>query len=195
VAIAPYVVGISGASGAILAKRCVELLIRGGFPVALTASVVSEHIWNDELGESLEATLMRWGKAVTWYPSDTMWSPIASGSYPTKGMLVVPCSMASVSAIAHGASNNLLTRAADVTLKEGRKLVLVPRETPLSAIHLENLLALARLGVRVVPPIPAFYAHIHTLDEVVDCIAGRALEALGVPDMLPERCRYQPELD
>jgi 4-hydroxy-3-polyprenylbenzoate decarboxylase len=194
-AISPYVVGVSGASGAVLANRCIEILLARDLPVALTASPVAERIWKYELGESLADARARWNNdgELVWYSSDTLWAPIASGSYPTSGMLVVPCSMASASAINHGTAQNLLTRAADVTIKEGRRLVLVPRETPLSAIHLDNLLSLARLGVRIVPPIPAFYSPIRTWQDMVDCMAGKALEALGVTDASPAHCRYQGE--
>jgi flavin prenyltransferase len=194
-AVAPYVVGVTGASGAALARRCIEMLWERGLPVALTASPLAEHIWESELGESLDASRQRWGNGVIWYPAGKMCAPIASGSYETSGMIVVPCSMATVSAIAHGASTNLLSRAADVTIKEGRRLVLAPRETPLSAIHLENMLALARLGVRIVPPIPAFYAGIRTLDDIVNALAGRALEALGISGALPDTYRYHPEVE
>ncbi len=190
---APFVVGVSGASGAVLARRCVELLVERRLPVILTASAVAAQIWRDELGSSLEEDLAAWEKAVRYHPAERMAAPIASGSYPTRGMIVVPCSMATVSAIAQGSASNLLTRAADVCLKEGRRLVLVPRETPLSAIHLENMLKLARLGVRIVPPVPAFYNHPASLDDVVGFLAGRALEALGLTDVLPAESRYHPE--
>src|SRR5918911_490878 len=106
----------------------------------------------------------------------------AGGGLPTHGMLVVPCSMGTVSGIAAGASGNLLERAADVTLKEFRPLVLVPRETPLSAIHLENMLKLARIGVRIVPPIPAFYLKPQTVAEAVAQLVPRVLSALAIPE-------------
>ncbi|MCL4534231.1 MAG: UbiX family flavin prenyltransferase [Bacteroidetes bacterium] len=192
-AVRPFVVGVSGASGAVLARRCVEMLLARELPVALTVTDVAAGIWQDELGTSLSQDLAVWGARVRYYPAEHMPAPIASGSYRTRGMIVVPCSMATVAAIAHGTSTSLLTRAADVCLKEGRRLVLVPRETPLSAIHLENLLRLARLGVRIVPPVPAFYNHPTSLDEVVDFVVGRALEALGVPDGLPASYRYVQE--
>ena len=106
-------------------------------------------------------------------------------------MAVVPCSMGTIAAIAHGLADNLLRRAADVCLKERRPLVLVPRETPLSAIHLENMAALARLGATVLPPLPAFYLRPRSIDDVVDFVAERTLMALGLTDALPGDMRYE----
>jgi 4-hydroxy-3-polyprenylbenzoate decarboxylase len=106
-------------------------------------------------------------------------------------MLVVPCSMGTLSAIATGASRNLLQRAADVTLKEGRRLVVVPRESPLSAVHLRNMIILAEMGVRVVPPMPPFYLPLQRVDEIIDHAARRALEALGFSDALQPGQRWQ----
>jgi 4-hydroxy-3-polyprenylbenzoate decarboxylase len=120
-----------------------------------------------------------------------MKAPIASGTTPTNGMLIVPCSMNTLAAIAHGISDDLIRRAADVTLKEGRKLVVVPRETPLSPIHLKNMLTLARLGVTILSPEPAFYLRPQTLEDVVDFITGRALSALGIPEGLGDHLRYE----
>jgi len=192
-AVGPFVVGVSGASGAVLARRCVEMLLARDLPVSLVVTSVAAQIWQEELGCSLTESLMAWGERVRYYPAEQMRSPLASGSHPTAGMIVIPCSMATVSAIAHGSATTLLTRAADVCLKEGRRLVIVPRETPLSAIHLENLLRLARLGVRIVPPVPAFYTNPASVADLVDCIAGRALDALGISDGLPVIYRYNPE--
>lgn len=109
-------------------------------------------------------------------------APVSSGSFKADAMAVVPCSMKSLAAMAHGFSDNLLLRAADVTLKEGRRLVIAPRETPLSVIHLENLLKLARLGVAVMPPVPAFYHRPDTVAELVDQFCRRVLGRMGVAD-------------
>lgn len=188
----PYVVGISGASGAALARQAVEWLASHGYSVIVTASANAREIWRQELGEPLEDELVAWrSRGLRFYESDDFAAPIASGSYPVAGMIVVPCSMGTAAAIASGLSTNLLQRAADCTLKEGRRLVLVPRETPLSAIHLENLLKLARLGAAIVPPVPAFYTRPRDLDEVVAQVVGRALAALGVPGALDSRFVYE----
>jgi 4-hydroxy-3-polyprenylbenzoate decarboxylase len=109
-----------------------------------------------------------------------MEAPIASGSFKTDGMLIVPCSMKTLSGIANGYANNLIERTADVTIKEGRALLLSPREMPFSAIHLENMLKLARIGVKIVPPVLAFYHKPKKIDDIVDFIAGKILDAVGV---------------
>lgn len=124
---------------------------------------------------------------MTYHPLGDIGASIASGSFRCEGMAIVPCSMGSLSAIASGASTNLLTRAADVMLKEGRPLLLVPRETPLSAIHLENMLKLSRLGVRIIPAMPAFYNGPQTLDDVVDFIVGKTMDGMGIEHNLYRR--------
>jgi len=142
-------------------------------------------VWREELdGEfaSFAEQLQSSGDVET-YSVEDIGAPIASGRLPTRGMLIVPCSMDALAALAQGRSANLLERAADVTLKEGRRLVLVPRESPLSAVHLGNMLSLARLGVRIVPPMPAFYRKPRTVEEVVDEVVERALRALGLPEV------------
>jgi 4-hydroxy-3-polyprenylbenzoate decarboxylase len=111
----------------------------------------------------------------------------ASGSFRTSGMVIIPCSMGTLSGIAHGASDNLLERTADVMLKEGRPLILVPRETPLHAIHLENMLKLSRMGVRIIPAMPAFYQGPQTLDDMVDFMVGKVLDSMGVEHELYKR--------
>ncbi len=193
----PLVLGISGSSGALLARRAVEVLAELGRPIHLTYTPACLQVWPDEVGHPLKEDLALWKEhfGVRVFNPDDFRAPMSSGSFLTAGMLVVPCSMRTVSAIAHGTSSNLLERAADVTIKEGRLLVIVPRETPLSAIHLENLLALARLGVRVVPPVPQFYTKPHTTDEIIDRIVRRAIAQLGIPEALPPslRWRSQPE--
>jgi 4-hydroxy-3-polyprenylbenzoate decarboxylase len=114
-------------------------------------------------------------------------APVASGSNPPDAMVVCPCSMGTLAAIAHGLADNLIERAADVVLKEGRKLILVPRETPLSAIHLENMLRLARAGAVILPPSPGFYHHPQTVADVVDFVVARVLDQLAVPHALMRR--------
>jgi 4-hydroxy-3-polyprenylbenzoate decarboxylase len=116
---------------------------------------------------------------------------IASGTYPVAGMVIVPCSMGTVASLAAGLATNLVLRAADVQQKEGRRLVVVPRETPLAVVHLQNLLTLAQRGIRIVPPMPNFYKRPATLAEVVDFVAARVLVALGVADELDDPQQWQ----
>ena len=193
----PVVVGITGASGHLLAQRCIERLLAYGYPLHLVCTGPGRRVWREELDQDLSQALAEWqqrGKVTQLSISD-IGAPIASGGLVTHGMLVVPCSMGTVSGIAAGASGNLLERAADVTLKEFRPLVLVPRETPLSAIHLENMLKLARLGVRLVPPMPAFYLKPQTVAEAVEQLVPRVLGALAVPEALGEPSPYVPAYD
>ena len=162
-------------------------------PVIATCSTAAEMVWQEEMEEPFTRSLARWRQSphFTYCPIDDLRSPIASGTTPTAGMVVIPCSMGTLAAIAHGLSSNLLQRAADVCLKEGRRLVLVPRETPLSPIHLENMLTLARLGVTVLPPEPAFYLHPVSVEDIVAQIVARALVALGLPGFMDGPLRYR----
>ena len=189
----PVVVGISGASGSVMARRTIEALLEREMPVIATCSTAARMVWQEEMDEPFGAALARWHESpnFTYYAIGDLKAPIASGTIPTSGMLVIPCSTGTVAAIAHGLSSNLLQRSADVCLKEGRKLVLVPRETPLSPIHLENMLALARLGVTILPPEPAFYLRHASVDDIVDYVVAKALGALGLPGFMDERMRYQ----
>jgi 4-hydroxy-3-polyprenylbenzoate decarboxylase len=126
------------------------------------------------------------GKLRAYSPKDFT-AAIASGSYPTAGMVIVPCSMGTLGAVANGLSQNLIHRAADCILKEGRRLVIVPRETPLSAIHLENMLKLARLGARVVPAMPGFYSGAQSISDIIDFMTGKILDQLEISHALYPR--------
>lgn len=178
----PVVVGISGASGAALARAAILALGRAGHPVVATCSPAGARVWREEMDEGFERFAEGAGKQFSLEVIDIgdIGASIASGRRRTAGMLVAPCSMDTLSAIAHGRSTNLLERAADVTLKEGRRLVLIPRESPLSPIHLENMLKLSQIGVRIVLPVPAFYRKPASLDEVIEDVAARAIGALGI---------------
>jgi len=191
-----WVVGWTGASGAIYGVRLCRELIAAGVHVHLVVSDAGWRVLKEELGwdAARRGEALRTGLGVgdgdprlTFYPPGDIGAAIASGSFRCEGMAVVPCSMGTLAAIAHGASDNLLARAADVTLKEGRPLLLVPRETPLSAIHLENMLKLARLGVRIVPAMPAFYHQPQTLDDAVNFIVGKVMDGMGIPHRLYRR--------
>jgi 4-hydroxy-3-polyprenylbenzoate decarboxylase len=191
-----YVMAISGASGPVLGLRVLEGLLAHA-EVHLVASPTAVEIMKDEAG--LDLTGLSEGEAMRklrghfstdrlyCWRSDNLKAPVSSGSFRTDGMLVVPCSMKTLSGIANGYAATLIERAADVALKEGRPLVLAPREMPFSAVHLENMLKLARLGVRIAPPVPAFYQRPKDLDDMVDFLAGKVLDLLGVPHDLYAR--------
>ena len=189
----PVVMGITGASGSVLARATIDQLLAMDLSVIATASSAARMVWQEEMEESFGEALERWSDSgnFTYYGIGELKAPIASGTFPTLGMAVVPCSMASVAAIALGLSDNLLRRAADVCLKEHRPLVLVPRETPLNAIHLDNMASLARLGVTILPPEPPFYLRPQSIDDVVEFVVQRTLLALGVVEALPEDMRYE----
>jgi len=190
---APLIVGVTGASGVVMACRAIEVLGELGIPMHITYSQACRQVWPDEIGHPFNDDLADWKRrfGARIFNSEDFRAPMSSGSFLTSGMLVIPCSMRTVSAIAQGLSSNLLERAADVVIKEGRPLALVPREAPLSAIHLENMLKLARLGVRIVPPMPQFYLRPQTADEIVDRMVRRCLAVLGVEEALPLEMRWR----
>lgn len=175
----PVVVGISGASGALLARSVLNRLVSRRVRVEVVVSRAAHEVWQDELGEPIGEGLaaLAGPDRLTVHGSDRFNVPPASGSHRTLGMIVVPCSMTTAGGLASGAGDDLLKRCADVCIKEGRRLVLVPRESPMSAIHLRNLARLAELGVRVVPPIPPFYRRPATLEEAVEQIVDRVIQA------------------
>lgn len=178
---ADYVVGMTGASGAVYGARLLQALVAAGHRVHLVVSPAGETVVRQELGDGWQPPA-----GVRRYAPEEIGAPIASGSFPVRGMVVAPASMGLVSAVAHGASRNLLERAADVCLKEGRPLVLVPRETPLSTVHLRNLLHVAEAGARVVMAAPGFYHRPRTVADLVDFVVARVLSVLGEPqDLLP----------
>jgi polyprenyl P-hydroxybenzoate/phenylacrylic acid decarboxylase-like protein len=172
------VVGISGASGAEVGVQVLKALRRiPGWETHLVISHDAQHTLSEETPYSLEEVKTL---ASHCYAPEDVGASIASGTFKTEGMVVAPCSMKTVAGIAHGFSHNLLIRAADVTIKERRKLVLVPRETPLSPVHLGNLLTLANLGVVILPPVLTFYDHPVTIEEMVMQLVGRILDIFGL---------------
>lgn len=182
-----YILAITGASGAILGVRTLETLVRLGHRVHLIISEGAKETLLDETGVGAEELA---ALAPFSHEDGILHGPLASGSYVSpyvEAMIVVPCSMKTLAGIASGYSSTLVGRAADVTLKEGKRLVLVVRESPLSAIHLENMLKLARLGVRIVPPIPPFYQRPKTVEELIDQMVGRILDQAGLHTDLTKR--------
>lgn len=173
------VVGITGASGAVYARRALDVLAKArDVEVAACLSETAPEVWALECGGDVRETLAAVG--VTCFGLRDYRAPFASGSAGWDAMVVIPCSMSTVARIAHGISDSLLTRAADVMLKEKRRLVVVPRETPLSIVHLENLTTLARAGATIVPAMPSFYNKPSTLADAVDTVVARALDHVGV---------------
>lgn len=195
---AAYIIGITGASGAVYGIKLISYLSGKGHKIYLSISKEGLSIIADEIGidwhgkepdvnEKIKEYFKTPENAVQYFAEDNFYSPIASGSVKADAMIIAPCSMKALSAVANGFSSNLIERAADVTLKESRMLVVVPRETPLSSIHLENMLKLSKMGARIVPPNTAFYNHPKTIDDTVDFIIGRILDCLNIENNLYRR--------
>jgi 4-hydroxy-3-polyprenylbenzoate decarboxylase len=183
------VVAISGASGAVYGVRLLRALHEN--PDVRSHLVVSHAGWrNIELELEMDATQVR-GLADQVHDVQDVGACIASGSYPAEAMVVAPCSMRTLAAIAHGLGDNLITRAADVMLKERRRLILVARESPLNLVHLRNMAAVTEMGAIVCPPMPAFYLHPRTVEDIVDQSVARVLDLLQVPHALAARWEGQ----
>jgi 4-hydroxy-3-polyprenylbenzoate decarboxylase len=178
------IVAITGASGAVYGIRLLEELHRSGANVHLVISSWGRITISNETG--LEpAELERFCARV--YGENELDAAIASGSFLHDGMIICPCSMKTLSAIRHGFSYSLITRAADITLKERRKLILVVRETPLSDIHLQNMLGLSQTGAVILPPVPAFYHHPRTVADIIDHTVSRILDVFGIENNIIKR--------
>lgn len=183
------IIGITGATGIIYGVRILERLRAAGVETHLVMSrwgartLLHESSWTKEQVEGLATAV--------YTPAD-MGAAISSGSFRTDGMIIAPCSAKTLAAIAHGYGDNLIHRAADVTLKERRKLLLAVREAPLSDIHLENMLKLSRMGVVILPPVPAFYHNPKSLDEMIDHSVARMLDQFGVE--VPGMPRWSGEM-
>lgn len=171
------IVGITGATGAIFGVRLLEALHAADIETHLVVSKWGQQTIEHETGITAQQLKDR---ASVYHGTSNMAATISSGSFHTEGMVIAPCSMRTLAGIAHGYGESLVHRAADVVLKERRKLVLIPRETPLSEVHLENLLKLARMGAAIVPPMPAFYNRPQTIDDIVDHVVARALDQFGI---------------
>lgn len=194
----PIVLAITAASGVIYGIRTLEFLLNNGYKTELIISSKAYYIAKQELNlelshnssENTEKILdflnIKNANLKIWL-DDELWANPSSGSYKTQGMIIAPTSMATIAAISHGIAENLITRCADVCLKERRPLTIVPRETPLNSIHLENMLKLSNLGVNVVPPVFGYYGQIKTLDEGIDFVVGKILDAHKISNDLYER--------
>ncbi|MEN8143720.1 MAG: flavin prenyltransferase UbiX [Gemmatimonadota bacterium] len=192
-----WILGITGASGAPYAVRLLEAAAEAGIRADV---IVSAHGWRllaHETGlPDLAALRDRLGaraEAFDWFGNADRGARPASGSAPYAGMVICPCSMGTLSAVAHGSSRSLVERAADVTLKEGRRLILVPREMPLSPIHLENMLSLSRIGVTVMPAAPGFYHAPKGMDDLIDFVVARVLDHMGAAHSIGYRWTGEEE--
>ena len=195
---------LTGASGMPYAMRLLECLLASGSRIYLLHSQAAQIVAKQELEmvlptrpQELQQTLCErfqvQPEQLRVFGRGEWFAPVASGSNAADAMVVCPCTMGTLAAIASGLSDNLIERAADVMLKEQRKLILVPRETPFSAIHLENMLKLARLGVVILPPNPGFYHHPQTVEDLVDFVVARILDHLAIPHRLMARWGDGPD--
>lgn len=194
----PLILGVSGASGLIYAVRTLKYLLEADYAVELVASKAAHLVWQSENQRRMpveplqqadfwrEQTDVPTAGKLRCHPWGNVGAAIASGSFRTRGMVVIPCSMSTVAKLANGFSSDLLERAADVQLKEGRPLIVVPRETPFSLVHLRNLTTLAEAGARIVPAIPAWYHQPQTIVDLVDFVVARTLDQLEL-DCVPLR--------
>lgn len=192
-----FIAAITGASGSVYGIRLVEELLKSGVLVHLCVSQQSFYIiktetgidWTGSAESETEKKIKKYfaSKNLKFYSEQNLAASFSSGSFITEGMFVVPCSMKTLSGIANGYANNLIERAADVMLKEGRRLILAPREMPFNAIHLENMLSLARLGVTIAPPVPAFYHNPKDLNDIIDFVVGKILDSAGLKHDLFKR--------
>jgi len=191
-----FVFAISGASGSSIGVRVLRELVRTS-EVYLIISSASFSMMRDEAGIEWQASsdaaiekkvrAFLGSKNIHYCNEQNMAAPISSGSFKHDGMFIVPCSMKTLSGVAQGYTENLIQRAADVTIKEGRLLLLSPREMPFSAIHLENMLKLSRLGVKIAPPVPGFYHSPRTIDDLIDFMAGKILDVMGIDHNIYKR--------
>ena len=196
---APLVLAMTGASGAPYAVRLLEVLLRGGYEVHLLISPSGQAVIRQELHREVDLKNFELPQLLPdvavgelkgklhFHQHGDYFTPVASGSFLTRGMVVCPCSGSTLSGIAHGSSQNLVQRAADVHLKEKRKLILVPRETPLSLVYLDNMRKVTEAGAVVLPAMPGWYHGVRTLDDLVDFIVARILDQLGIEHQLMKR--------
>ncbi len=195
--IANYTVAITGASGSIYGIRLIEELLKSGCHINLVISETGKDVLLHETGIDLHGTEEEASKkalkyfkkkgSITFFDNSNLFASVSSGSHKTDGMIIAPCSMGALGRIASGHSQKLIERTADVMLKEKRRLIIVPRETPLNQVHLENMLKLSKMNVDIVPAMPAFYQRPKTMDDLVNFVVGKVLDLLRIEHNLFER--------
>jgi 4-hydroxy-3-polyprenylbenzoate decarboxylase len=182
-----YIIGVTGASGSVLAQRMITYLSGENIELHIIVTDIGKKVFEYETGlewsDFINSVLNKTAKIAAYDNSD-MFAPVASGSFATDGMIIVPCSMSTAAKIATGTGGNLLCRAADVCIKENTKLVISPREAPLSSIHLRNLLTLSDIGATIIPPVPMFYGNNSDMEDAVNGIVGRILKSAGIENNL-----------
>jgi len=193
-----YIVAITGASGVVYGLQLIAELLNREHEVHLVVSQPAALVLKQEMEwpqfdcvEDVIRSYLPPGKLL-YYDNNDIAAPIASGSFITDGMVIVPCTMSTLAAVAHGMSDNLIERAADVMLKEKRSLILVPRETPLSSVHLRNMLLLADMGVTIVPAMPAFYHRPESIDDMIKFMVGKVLDVMKIPHDVFARYKGAP---
>ena len=191
------IVALTGASGSIYFLRLIEALINEDLCIHIVASKQGVEVLKYECNKDLKKLVDEWkkvNKRVYIEDNDNLFSPIASGSYGCDKMVILPCSMSTLSEISCGTSKSLLTRAADVILKERKKLIVIPRETPMSSIHLENMLKLSNLGAIILPAMPGFYNHPKTIDDLINFVIGKVLDSLEIKNYIYTRWEGKNEI-
>jgi 4-hydroxy-3-polyprenylbenzoate decarboxylase len=181
------VVGITGASGSIYAKRLVEELLKKDIYTHIICTDTGKKVMKYETGIDLEQWVEELSKQYSHLMLEdinNLFAGVASGSYKFDAAVILPCSMGTLAEISNGLAKNLLCRVADVALKESRRLIIVPRETPFNAIHLENMLKLSRLGVTILPAMPGFYHMPQTMEDLIDFVVGKVLDSLAIENTL-----------
>lgn len=181
------VIGITGASGSIYAKRMIEVLASQNINVHVISTDTGKKVFHYEIGIKLESWILELQKTyphVKLEDNQNLFAGVASGSYGFDAVIILPCSMGTMAEISHGLSSNLLCRAADVALKESRHLIIVPRETPLNTIHLENMCHLSKVGAKIIPAMPGFYHHPQTMDDLINFVVGKVLSYLKIEHQL-----------
>lgn len=193
-----YTIAITGASGSIYGVKLLDYLLKKGYKVYLTITKEGALIMKEEVGfnwrgseKAIEKRIKKDLKIergkLSFFNEENLFAPVSSGSQKVDAMVVIPCSMKTLSGIAQGYANNLVERSADVMIKEGRTLILVPRETPLNTIHLRNMLSLSQIGVMIIPAMPAFYNHPKKVEDLVNFIVGKVLDSLNIENSLYRR--------